>query len=83
MSEATDKIREWSRIDREFADNVAEQVAASRFIGALGEKDARSSQAEAQAGELEASAATARSFADGWDTIAQAVEDQVDDPNQH
>lgn len=83
MSEATDRIREWSRVDREFADNLDEQVAAARFIGALGVKDARSSQTEAQAAELEAAGATARSFADAWDTIAQAVEDQVDDPNQH
>lgn len=83
MSEATDKVTEWSRIDHEFADNLDEQVAAMQFIGALGPKDARSSQTEAQAAELKAAGVTARSVGDGWDEILQALADQVDNPDQH
>lgn len=30
-----------------------------------------------------AQAVESRATAKGWDTVAQAIEDQVDDPNQH
>lgn len=63
------KLQEWSDSDREQADAI-------RYLIALGEKNARGDLSLAQSDTLAATA-------DGWDAIAQAAADQVDDPNKH
>lgn len=63
------KLNEWADSDRE-------QAAVIRYLVALGEDSARGDLSHSQADTLDATA-------EGWDTIAQASDDQVDDPDQH
>lgn len=63
------KLQDWADSDRE-------QAAVIRYLVALGDPGARGDLSHAQADGLDATA-------EGWDSIAQASSDQVDDPDQH
>lgn len=96
-AESIAQVREWAAQDRAAAEakrrtvaSVADQVVALQYFSGLATEEAEKSRLVAQAAELEAagdadgrSAATLDAAADGWETIADAAEAAVDDPDQH
>ena len=96
-AESIAQLRQWATDDRAQAEakrktvpGVADQVVALRYLAGLNPDETKKAQILAQAAELEqagdadeSAAATLDATAAGWDTVAQAAEDAVDDPNQH
>lgn len=83
MSEATDRLRAYTTLDREAAASIQEQTNLQRYLAAVGEQGATADQARALADAVDGLTGLIEEMANGWEEIASAADAAVDDPDLH